>query len=1772
MFLMDEMIEPGGAELVNNKLIGTVFDELAEKSSVFKKPASMENMEQIMEYVGKHQQTEAPSIFKPYADRAGPSKQFDELILLALKFYPTEDTKLLKKLCDILLKQELTVDNCLQLLSHDTINLLPVSLFGNEATLINTIKEEASSLVVSIPKVVLKQELAGASDHARPMIKHVMDSVTTIVKWTFSSRRTMDSLQNMVHRLQRDSLPKKVVQFMSMPLLELMNGDKSIIKTVRLPITEGLKQQLIKTQVKQMAIKMGVYVYGCPESIATRVVNIVEDSQNFDTRLTHLSNIDSLQNESYLRSMSSFTTITLAHAQGINRKLSNYIMTAVQAIYRASWLSERSNFDDFVLLPDAGERCQGTLIARGMVFVLEAQQLISPAYARAMREVIFFVGQCHDWEKVGKDSTDDFLEAGRKLGRSPEGRFSPTKSKRKWDPNNPLDVEKAIPQKSRFYWHFDPEAQETKELIDPVLIAKMIRGIFEALNELCFPRLDEWDPKKRKWEEVSNDLSDDKQAYKDLATMVKNQLLHPEQIEDEDRTGIGLCVKKICAIDKKLEQLEKPLRDLIKEIIACTPGKALLSKVLVAISEVPQVILGKLQLAPTSDQIDGIIDAIFAKTDKWGMQAGDVTFGTVTELVNFIMKPTETTDIEPMAKKAFHEEGGSFFIKSIKCLKTSLVLALHGEHSGIHYTENIMMRLVHALHARHGLFEDLELLKALLPNQYIALENKYKERKRLEEARRNAEEDGNSENGDNIGKEENDGANRDLEMKKKILSTKCGEFPAFDMFSWPSRAQDNSDKNHIIPARKKNNAGYDAMKLIEACKAVLYPAFSNDEKFLKIMSLHLQKKVASSVAEWIAAVMRFHQRMFEAINLSEELFQDVDRLLWIARPSCFGDPDTGELDDLFLRGLWMVYWMSDGSEDESMIDEALVRCVEQIFIDRGCRENIKEFPRRKTEWSDYFWLEKRMKSVVVDGVSDRGDWRTLHTTVNEPLANIVGNIKIDEKADESIRGKAEKRCKVQMLCFLLRHLWLQSKEQVEDWQKKYEDVRGKEEAFSLLVTTLHRKIEKIIIIYTCFVDEADVAAVGIHFDKPHEMDSGQVAYKYWAVMYHRTILSYIWWHCSMRKHKLSYMQNMIYRMPKAEREAEFERSFPQIDEAISLKPLKTTKFYLGQIGILQYVARTAHFVFNLPYSRLQRGIVSLPKIIIKLMEFQRGFEVDLTLDRRMQDPEHIIVTHASRIAKAEDFANDILSCNEIIEPFINAIRLNQRMLREGVDCPRDLENEVMRIAHDQIVPYLEYFPLVDNTLTPAVRGRIKAGSGNWDDDNTSNLDWESESMFDSVSLFNGDETSVGGRSRLSKMSDTRSIASGGSTTSKGSRTSKSSRRSIRSSSRTETSFDEDPAMHFIPFCVRLYTAVADACCDVSSWYFFEKELRAMVSAAVFTKCGGTPESPFVFLDIDDRLRKIVECTMSMAMSEEKGESSRDAALSLAAYQGQVLGLDTRLVDGMLAVVDKNSQSRLNALSKMGGFLAQANTGNENTLGGGASSLSATISGLVALATGDLEGGRSMALKLGGFDVRVMTRVSQFISALHRAGLQGDIIANRRAYDPLSQLKGDLTEDKIFDAFDKDKSGMMSYDEYSVINKYLTFPNRLSTGTIVRIFKRADRKNTDTLTVVEFKSTFAIFSQEISERILARRGLSHAQLAKKLTREFIALAFCAAFVITGAEAFSTPGNFEATVNSAVQLLLGAGVYGASKKDDPNEAETVELEDEVEKTLLSMSNPE
>ena len=122
--------------------------------------------------------------------------------------------------------------------------------------------------------------------------------------------------------------------------------------------------------------------------------------------------------------------------------------------------------------------------------------------------------------------------------------------------------------------------------------------------------------------------------------------------------------------------------------------------------------------------------------------------------------------------------------------------------------------------------------------------------------------------------------------------------------------------------------------------------------------------------------------------------------------------------------------------------------------------------------------------------------------------------------------------------------------------------------------------------------------------------------------------------------------------------------------------------------------------------------------------------------------------------------------------------------------------------------------------------------------------------------------------------------------------------------------------------------------------------------------------------------------------------------------GQVLGLDSRLIDGMLAVVDKSPKARQRALANLSAFLAknvETNSGKNEA----STHVEATISGIVALASGDYDGARPMAMKLGGFDSANIRNLFNFVSAMHRAGLRDDVVAVRHTEDPLASVDGEV---------------------------------------------------------------------------------------------------------------------------------------------------------------------
>lgn len=123
---------------------------------------------------------------------------------------------------------------------------------------------------------------------------------------------------------------------------------------------ESVKQQYVREKLRALVVVMGTSVFNCSEAVATRLTNIIEDSQNFDTRTTHLTKLDAMRNEAQLRMMSAYTTNTISVGQGVARKVAVFFGAALTSVYRARWLINKSSFQNYEFSPDREDNVPGT--------------------------------------------------------------------------------------------------------------------------------------------------------------------------------------------------------------------------------------------------------------------------------------------------------------------------------------------------------------------------------------------------------------------------------------------------------------------------------------------------------------------------------------------------------------------------------------------------------------------------------------------------------------------------------------------------------------------------------------------------------------------------------------------------------------------------------------------------------------------------------------------------------------------------------------------------------------------------------------------------------------------------------------------------------------------------------------------------------------------------------------------------------------------------------------------------------------------------------------------------------------------------------------------------------------------------------------------------------------------------------------------------------------------------------------------------------------------
>lgn len=219
-------------------------------------------------------------------------------------------------------------------------------------------------------------------------------------------------------------------------------------------------------------------------------------------------------------------------------------------------------------------------------------------------------------------------------------------------------------------------------------------------------------------------------------------------------------------------------------------------------------------------------------------------------------------------------------------LTSSLKAALHREHDGLDYFEDLMVPLVEYLHKESGLFEDTDLLPGLKPTKLIRDTIAAKRQKNSDNKSDSSDPD------DRVRGRIDSQAYRNMEddqhdAEKKKMEEKLGSWPAFSMYDIPD-ANTNTNKYEQPQLSKRS------LDLVDSCKAAMYrdhvdqnenKDLGKDDALNVLMSEGTKRRNARLVQRWMAAVMCYHEQLFSALNMSAQDEMDVGRLLKMFRPS-----------------------------------------------------------------------------------------------------------------------------------------------------------------------------------------------------------------------------------------------------------------------------------------------------------------------------------------------------------------------------------------------------------------------------------------------------------------------------------------------------------------------------------------------------------------------------------------------------------------------------------------------------------------------------------------------------------------------------------------------------------------------------------------------------------------------------------------------------------------------------------------------------------------------
>lgn len=242
-----------------------------------------------------------------------------------------------------------------------------------------------------------------------------------------------------------------------------------------------------------------------------------------------------------------------------------------------------------------------------------------------------------------------------------------------------------------------------------------------------------------------------------------------------------------------------------------------------------------------------------------------------------------------------------------------------------------------------------------------------------------------------------------------------------------------------------------------------------------------------------------------------------------------------------------------------------------------------------------------------------------------------------------------------------------------------------------------------------------------------------------------------------------------------------------------------------------------------------------------------------------------------------------------------------------------------------------------------------------------------------------------------------------------------------------------------------------------------------------------------------------------------------------------------------------------------------------------------IQAVIQLVNGNTNGVKDLACMLGSFNPARVKAVfgmvkdyGHFVASKKKSVFDGVSAVKSGVVDMMHKEKATKSEatkmkaTDLFDMFDKDNSGTMSFDEFGMLVKYHNL--QLTPSHLHRLFAKADKSENNELDKDEFLIARKDIEAEISAKGMTHLGLSDSMLARFFILSVLNLVLLFVFIFVGISAFTTGSSFSAVINSIFPAVAGLGLGSKDEAKKARNTNDDQLNDIIDKAMAAVTNIE